>query len=59
MLYLDTSFIAPLVLAEPESEAVEAFVLKVKPGELATSSRTQVELALISSMRLQPCASRR
>jgi predicted nucleic acid-binding protein len=51
MLYLDTSFVAPLVIAEDTSNAVEAFVLKLKPGELATSLWTQVELAsLVSRM---------
>ena len=45
MVYLDTSFVAPLVIAENSSDAVEAFVLKVKPGELTTSMWTQVELS--------------
>ena len=30
MVYLDTSFVAPWVIAENSSDAVEAFVLKVK-----------------------------
>lgn len=32
MVYLDTSFIAPLVIAEASSDAVEAYVLKLRPG---------------------------
>ena len=45
MVYLDTSFIAPLVISETGSEAVEAKVLKLKLGELTTSLWTQIELA--------------
>ncbi len=53
MVYLDTSFIAPLVIAEAASEAVEAYVLKVKPGELATSLWAQVELSSLVSRRVR------
>ena len=53
MIYLDTSFVAPLVIAENSSEAVEAFVLKVKPGELATSMWTQVELSGLVSRKVR------
>ena len=53
MLYLDTSFVAPLVIAEDTSNAVEAFVLKLKPGELATSLWTQVELASLVSRKVR------
>jgi predicted nucleic acid-binding protein len=53
MLYLDTSFVAPLVIAEDTSNAVEAFVLKLKPGELATSLWTQVELASLVSRKIR------
>ena len=53
MVYLDTSFVAPLVIAENSSEAVEAFVLKVKPGELATSMWTQVELSGLVSRKVR------
>jgi predicted nucleic acid-binding protein len=45
MIYLDTSFIAPLVINEAGSAAVEAKVLKLKSGELTTSLWTQIELA--------------
>jgi predicted nucleic acid-binding protein len=53
MLYLDTSFVAPLVIAEDTSNAVEAFVLKLKPGELATSLWAQVELASLVSRKVR------
>jgi predicted nucleic acid-binding protein len=53
MLYLDTSFVAPLVIAEDTSNAVEAFVLKLKPGELATSLWTKVELASLVSRKVR------
>ena len=53
MVYLDTSFIAPLVIAEDSSDAVEAFVLKLKPGEIATSLWTQVELASLVSRKVR------
>ena len=36
MIYLDTCFIAPLVIAEDSSDAVETQVMKVKPGEFAS-----------------------
>jgi predicted nucleic acid-binding protein len=53
MLYLDTSFVAPLVIAESSSDAVEAWVLKVNPGELATSLWTQVELSSLVSRKVR------
>ncbi len=53
MVYLDSSFVAPLVIAEADSNAVEAVVLKLKPGELATSMWTQVELASLVSRKVR------
>jgi uncharacterized protein len=53
LVYLDTSFITPVVIAENSSDAVEAFVLKVKPGELATSLWTQVELSGLVSRKVR------
>ena len=53
MVYLDTSFIAPLVIAEDTSDAVEAAVLKLKSGELTTSMWTQVELASLVSRKVR------
>jgi predicted nucleic acid-binding protein len=43
MLYLDTSFIAPLVLNEDVSPQVEAFLMKQTVGSLAVSQWTRVE----------------
>ena len=45
MIYLDTSFIAPLIIAESGSEQAENLISKSKPGDLATSLWTQVEFA--------------
>lgn len=53
MVYLDTSFIAPLVLAEDNSDTVEALVMKVKPGQLATGMWTQIELASLVARKLR------
>jgi len=53
MVYLDTSFVAPLVIAENASDAVEAFVLKVNLGELTTSMWTQVELSSLVSRKVR------
>jgi predicted nucleic acid-binding protein len=43
MLYLDTSFIAPVVLNEDVSPQVEAFLAKQEAGSLAVSHWTRVE----------------
>jgi hypothetical protein len=53
MIYLDTSFVAPLVIAEDTSDAVEALVRRIKAGELATSLWTQVELASLVARKLR------
>lgn len=53
MIYLDTCFIAPLVIAEDSSDAVETQVMKVKPGELATGMWTQIELASLIARKLR------
>lgn len=52
-VYLDTSFVAPLVIAEPASDAVEAFVMDLPPGELMTSLWTRVELASLVARKLR------
>ncbi|AWP23904.1 pilus assembly protein [Acidiferrobacter sp. SPIII_3] len=52
MVYLDTSFIAPLAIAEASSEPVEAFLLSRK-AELATSQWTRVELASLVARRVR------
>ena len=53
MFYLDTSFIAPLVIAESSSDAVEAWVLKANPGDLATGLWTQVELSSLVARKVR------
>lgn len=51
MVYLDTSFLVPLVIAEDTSDTVEAYLLKMAPGELVTSLWTRVELASLISRK--------
>ena len=53
MIYLDTSFIVPLVIAEVSSAAVEALVLKVKSGDLATSLWTPIEIASLVARKVR------
>jgi predicted nucleic acid-binding protein len=53
MVHLDTSFAAPLVIAEATSDAVEAAVRKLPAGELTTSLWTQVELASLVSRKVR------
>ncbi|MBF0461339.1 MAG: type II toxin-antitoxin system VapC family toxin [Magnetococcales bacterium] len=45
MHYFDTSFVAPLILREPASQWVEAFMLSLPAGELAVSHWTCVEFS--------------
>lgn len=45
MLYFDTSFLAPLILEEATSAAVEQFVRGLPPGELAVSQLARVEFS--------------
>ena len=52
MVYLDTSFIAPLAIAEASRESVAAFLLGSK-AELATSQWTRVELASLVARRVR------
>ncbi|MHB8255236.1 MAG: type II toxin-antitoxin system VapC family toxin [Acidiferrobacter sp.] len=52
MLYLDTSFVAPLVIPEDMSDAVETF-LREREDDLATSQWTRVELASLVSRRVR------
>lgn len=53
MIYLDTSFIAPLIITEDSSSAVEALVMKAKPGELTTGVWTQIEWASLVARKLR------
>jgi predicted nucleic acid-binding protein len=45
VLYLDTSFITPLLLKESTSAEVDAYVGKIPPGSLYISYWTALELA--------------
>lgn len=49
MPYLDTSFIAPLFIAEDTSKAVEAYLLKLPAESLTTGAWTKVEFASLVS----------
>lgn len=51
MVYCDTSFVATLVLPEAASDAVEAFVQQLPPGELAVSHWVCVEFASLIARR--------
>lgn len=53
MYYFDTSFIAPLLLEEPASGKVEAYVRKLPPGELYVSHWTRVEFASLLAREVQ------
>jgi hypothetical protein len=45
MVYLDTSFVAPLLLPEATSDEVEGYLQNFPAGELATSAWTKVEFS--------------
>ena len=45
MLYFDTSFLAPLILAEATSEKIERLMSRLPAGELAVSHWTRVEFS--------------
>jgi len=45
MLYIDTSFLAPLFLHEPTSARIERFLSLQPTGELATSHWSRVEFS--------------
>ena len=51
MPYLDTSFIAPLFIAENTSKAVEACLLGLPADSLMTGAWTKVEFASLVSRR--------
>ena len=53
MVYSTPALLHRWSLPEDTSEAVEALVLKVKPGELTTSRWTQVELASLVSRKVR------
>ncbi len=45
MLYFDTSFLAPLILEEATSAAVEQFIRGLPAGELAVSQLARIEFS--------------
>lgn len=50
MLYFDTSFLVPMLVAEETSKRVEAFLLALSPEQdLAVSQWTRVEFATVLS----------
>ena len=53
MIYLDTSFLAPLVVAEESSDQVEATLARLPPGSVATSLWTLVEFSSLISRRVR------
>lgn len=53
MFYFDTSFIAPLLLPEAASDAIEAFMRSLRSGLLSTSAWTRVEFASLVSRRVR------
>jgi uncharacterized protein len=53
MVYLDTSFIAPLVITEPSSGTVESVVLKIRAGAMATGKWTEVEVASLIARKVR------
>ena len=53
MLYLDTSFVAPLVLNEDVSPQVEAFLEKQTAGSLAISQWTRVEFCSLMAREVR------
>jgi len=53
LFYFDTSFIAPLLLPEATSDAVEAFARSLRSGLLVTSTWTRVEFGSLVSRRVR------
>jgi len=53
MIYCDTSMVAPLVLHEAASDAVESFVQRLPPGEMAVSHWVCVEFASLIARRVR------
>lgn len=53
MLYFDTSFLTPLILEEPTSVKVEAFIAKLPVGELFISHWTRTEFASLLSREVR------
>ncbi len=53
MQYFDTSFLTPLILEEPTSAKVEAFLAKLPVGELFINHWTRTEFASLLSREVR------
>jgi uncharacterized protein len=53
VIYFDTSFVAPLVLPEPTSHSVTAFVRTLPSDELAVSHWTVVEFSSLIARKVR------
>jgi len=53
MVYLDTSFLAPLILNEQTSVEVEHFIVSLTPATLAISQWTRVEFSSLLARRVR------
>jgi len=53
MFYFDTCFLTPIFLPETTSDNVEAFIMSIPTGKLATSYWTQVEFASVLARRVR------
>lgn len=53
MLYFDTSFLAPVILEEPTSARVEAFIARMPAGRLFVSHWTRTEFASLLSREVR------
>jgi predicted nucleic acid-binding protein len=53
MIYFDTSFLAPLVILEPTSAAIEPFMAKLPSQDLSISQWTQVEFSSVVARRVR------
>jgi predicted nucleic acid-binding protein len=53
MIYCDTSFVAPLIINEAASDAVEALVRQLPQGEMTVSHWTRVEFASLVARRVR------
>ncbi len=51
--YFDTSYLIPLVMREPSSDAVIGYVGAMEPGEPTTSAWTRVEFASALGIRVR------
>jgi uncharacterized protein len=53
MLYFDTSFLVPMILAEPTSDRIERFLTRQIAGELAVSYWTRLEFSSMLAQQVR------